>query len=477
MTITIAPPERHQSEPERRPNAAQQRRPTRPPRRRFRTPPRIGTTLALTLGTAASLTPGLLPRTAAAQAILTALLVTIALAVAGISRILLRRSGFDINRSLAPYRLPVALTGTLVVTGAVLLAQQWQNRLRAAMGAPEVTVDHWLRCGIGAVLIVAVLVGAAHGIRWLVRRLGRLRSVGLAVVAAVATQAMLVPTVVDWQRAAYATADASVDPTLVRPVSLTRSGSTESGVSWSSLGAEGRKFVAGSPSRAARIYVGLNSAPDLNSRVALAIRELDHSGALNRGNLVVVVPTGSGWIDANAARGLDERFGGDVTLVGMQYSQAPSWATFVFGRHAAEESARALFTAVEQRIAALARKPRLYIYGQSLGATAGSALFADDADQQRRVCAALWAGPPAGRVHHGGATILANSSDPVVQWSPELLWRAPDLTATRPDAPHPPWIPLLSFVQTSADLLTALTPPPGHGHRYGTDQGTTMGTC
>ncbi|MQY23284.1 hypothetical protein NRB20_64120 [Nocardia sp. RB20] len=44
-------------------------------------------------------------------------------------------------------------------------------------------------------------------------------------------------------------------------------------------------------------------------------------------------------------------------------------------------------------------------------------------------------------------------------------------------APHPPWIPIVGFLQTSVDLLAALTPTPGHGHRYGTDQGTTLGTC
>ncbi|GAB2707919.1 alpha/beta-hydrolase family protein [Nocardia thraciensis] len=480
MTMTLVRPEDHRAEPERHRGAPPHHRPA-PPRRRvfaaLRTPPRIGTTLALTLGTAASLAPGLLPRTAAAQAILTALLVTIALAVAGSARIIGRRLGFDVDRGLAAYRIPSALAGALLVSGAVVLAQHWQNRLRGAMGVAAVGADHWLRCGIGAALIVGVLVGVVRGIRWLVRRLGRVRSVGLTVAAALATQAVLLPTVADWRRSADATANAFVDSTLVQPVSLTHSGSAASEVSWASLGAEGRKFVAGSPARAARVYIGLNSAPDLNSRVALAIREIERSGALNRANLVLMIPTGSGWIDANAARGMDERFDGDVALVGMQYSEAPSWATFVFGRGAAEESTRALFTAVEQRIAALPHPPRLYIYGQSLGAAAGSALFADDADQQRRVCAALWSGPPAGRVHHGGATILANSSDPVVQWSPELLWRAPDPTGTRPDAPRPPWIPLLSFVQTSADLLTALTPPPGHGHRYGTDQGTSMGSC
>jgi uncharacterized membrane protein len=211
--------------------------------------------------------------------------------------------------------------------------------------------------------------------------------------------------------------------------------------------------------------------------VALAIRELERSGGFDRSNIVVAVPTGSGWIDANAVSGFYQRFGGDVALVGMQYSYAPSWATFLFGRNEAVAYARTLFTAVENRIRTLDPKPELYVYGQSLGAIGGSSIFTDDADQDRRTCAALWAGPPAGQVHRTGATVLANSSDPVVHWSPSLLWRAPDLTGVRVDAPVPQWLPIVSFLQTSADLLVALNAPPGHGHRYGTDQGTALGSC
>ncbi|MGH8881338.1 MAG: alpha/beta-hydrolase family protein, partial [Stackebrandtia sp.] len=258
--------------------------------------------------------------------------------------------------------------------------------------------------------------------------------------------------------------------------SHSRSGSADSEVSWDSLGAEGRKFVA-ERGRSARVYIGLDSAPDLNSRIALALREIERAGGFRRGHLVLMVPTGSGWLDANAAHGLDERFGGDATLVGMQYSKAPSWATFLFAREDAERSARGLFTAIEERLATIADPPKLYVYGQSLGATAGSAIFTDDRDERSRVCAALWAGPPAAAVHHGGATVVANSSDPVVQWTPQLLWRAPDLTGTRPDAPHPPWLPVVSWVQTTADMLSALGPGPGHGHRYGIDQGTALGSC
>lgn len=437
--------------------------------------PRIGTTLGIGIGTALSLTPGLLPRTPGAQAALTGLLVVVALGIAGVVRFALRR--WDINDRLARFRGPMLVLTSLVVGGVAVQANHWQNELRTAMGTALIGPGHWLRWALISVLIVGASTGLARATGWGARKLGWAPGIAVAVVGASVLYLVGVPTVVDWRRSAYATANATIDPELVQPVSYIRSGSAESAISWPSLGAEGRKFVSGSPAGPVRVYVGLDSAPDLDSRVALAIRELERSGGLYRSNIVVAVPTGSGWIDANAVRGFYERFGGDVTLVGMQYSYAPSWVTFLFGHDDAIAYARALFTAVEQRISMLDHKPGLYVYGQSLGALGGSSIFADDADQDRRTCAALWAGPPAGQVHRAGATVLANSSDPVVHWSPSLLWRAPELRDVRIDAPVPQWLPVVSFLQTSADLLAALNAPPGHGHRYGTDQGTALRSC
>ncbi|WP_067471309.1 alpha/beta-hydrolase family protein [Nocardia amamiensis] len=435
-------------------------------------PPRIGTTLGAGIGVLASLAPGLLPRTPGAQAVLTGLLAAITLGIAGTARIILRRVDFDINQRHGWLRLPLLIATSVLVVGAAANAGHWQNRLRAAMGAPRIGTDYWLRCALGAALIIGLFVGATRSIAWALRRLGWARGVSLAAVMAILLYLVGAPAAVGWRDSVYASANAELDPGLVQPVSH-----TGSAVSWSSLGAEGRKFVSDAPVRAVRVYVGVNSAPDLDSRVALAIRELERSGGFTRSHLVVTVPTGSGWIDANAVAGFDQRFDGDVALVGLQYSYLPSWATFVFGRDAAVTAARSLFAAVENHLEGLAHKPKLYVYGQSLGALGGNAVFADDADQDRRTCAALWAGPPANHVHHGGATVLANTSDPVIHWSLTQLWRAPDLTGARVDAPVPQWLPLISFAQTTADLLAALDAPPGHGHRYGSDQGTAMGGC
>lgn len=439
--------------------------------------PRVGTTVGIGVGVLISLSPGLLPRTPGAQAVLTGLLAALMLGIAGVGRFAVRRCGFDPDARWDRWRLPVLAVTAGTVALAAVRAGHWQNELRAAMATAPIGPDYCLRCAVGAAVLVGVLAGITRGIGWALRKLGWARSTAVAAVTASMVYLVGVPAVVDWRRDTYATANATIDPTLVQPVSYTRSGSAESAVSWPSLGAEGRKFVTGSPAGPVRVYVGLESAPDLTARVALAMRELDRVGGFERSHLVVAVPTGSGWIDGNAVQGLYQRFGSDAAVVGLQYSYAPSWATFLFGRDEAIASARALFTAVERRIAGMDRKPKLYVYGQSLGALGGSAIFADDADQARRTCAALWAGPPAGRAHREGAVVLANSSDPVIHWSPELLWRAPDLSGARPDAPLPRWLPVVSFVQTTADLLAALNAPPGHGHRYGADQGTALGDC
>ncbi|MGK8523554.1 alpha/beta-hydrolase family protein [Nocardia asteroides] len=440
-------------------------------------PPRIGTTLGIGAGTLASLAPGLLPRTPGAQAVLTGLLATLALGVAGASRILLRRGCSDFVRRQAWLRAPLLIAMSVSVVGAAANAGHWQNRLRAAMGTPPIGTDYWARCALGAAAIIALFACATRAIAWAAGKLGAARGVSLAAVVAVLLYLVGVPAVAGWRESVYAKANAELNPTVVRPVSHTGSGSAESAVSWASLGAEGRKFVSDASVRAVRVYVGVASAPDLDSRVALAIRELERSGGFTRSHLVITVPTGSGWIDSNAVAGFDRRFDGDVALVGLQYSYLPSWATFVFGRDAAVTSARTLFAAVENHVRGLAHKPKLYLYGQSLGALGGTAVFPDDAEQDRRTCAVLWAGPPANQAHRGGATVLANSSDPVIHWSLEQLWRAPDPTGVRLDAPVPRWLPVVSFAQTTADLLAALDAPPGHGHRYGTDQGTAMGSC
>ena len=41
----------------------------------------------------------------------------------------------------------------------------------------------------------------------------------------------------------------------------------------------------------------------------------------------------------------------------------------------------------------------------------------------------------------------------------------------------PQWIPVVSYLQTTVDLMSAQNAPTGHGHRYGADQGSLLPEC
>ncbi|MFD4179577.1 alpha/beta-hydrolase family protein [Rhodococcus sp. NPDC058514] len=439
--------------------------------------PRVLTSVAVTSMVVVSLAPSLLPRSAVVQAILTGLLAALGWGVASAWHHRPRRRGLARPApSRDSARLLVLLAGALTATAAMLLADHWQDSLRVAMGVPTIGGGHWAQVVAGGGAIALTLAAGATAVAACSRRLGRIRSAAVVVALVLTTQFWAGPAL--WQSRAhsYSSANSTIDTALRQPDSPSISGSHDSLTSWDSLGAQGRKFVAGAGATGAvRTYVGLDNAPDLDARVRLAVRELERGGGLRKSDIVVAVPTGSGWIDGSAARGFEQRFGGDVALVGVQYSSAPSWVTFLFDRDAAEQSARALFTAVSDRLAQLPAdaRPRLHVYGQSLGAVGASSILRD-AGLRERACGALYAGPPAGSSRTEGAVVLANSSDPVVRWSPRLLLRPPALDQTRADAPRPTWLPVVSFVQTSVDLLSALDAPAGHGHRYGTDQGTAL---
>ena len=64
---------------------------------------------------------------------------------------------------------------------------------------------------------------------------------------------------------------------------------------------------------------------------------------------------------------------------------------------------------------------------------------------------------------------LQHASDPVTWWSPNLLLTRPDWLeeqrgADVPDNMH--WFPIVSFLQVSADLASAFSTQPAHGHNF-----------
>jgi uncharacterized membrane protein len=328
----------------------------------------------------------------------------------------------------------------------------------------------------------------------------------------------------------YTTADRSAAITdsgtghgVVPPASPLRSGSPPSLVSWDSLGRQGRNFVAKAPTRdqltgfsgrtsldPIRLYAGLASARTAQERAELVVREMDRTGAFDRAVVAVFTPTGTGWVDNDVTSSLEYMYAGDTALVSMQYSYLPSWISFAVDRSKVVDTASALITMVRQRWLALPvdDRPKLLIFGESLGTygtekTFGSAenmvagadgillegpMFANPIHQQltaRRVAGTpVWdprypalpvefsnsatelrdlAGPSPRVVY------MQNSTDPVVWWSPSLIWQRPEWLrgARGPDVSvdmH--WYPGITFWQTTADLLFANKAPIGHGHVY-----------
>jgi uncharacterized membrane protein len=229
-----------------------------------------------------------------------------------------------------------------------------------------------------------------------------------------------------------------------------------------------------------------------------------------------VTTTGTGWVDPAASDSLEYEYNGDTAMVGIQYSYLPSWMSFLVDQVKARDAGRALFDAVYGTWAQRPpdARPRLLVFGESLGTFGGEAAFSGLADIQNRTDGVLWAGPPnfnaltrqvvEGRdegspewlpVIDQGTTVrfadeapdlaappgtwgrprvgyLQNASDPIVWWSPRLVLGHPDwLRGERaPDvSPSMVWIPFVTFWQVTADLVFATGVPDGHGHRYEAD--------
>src|SRR4029453_18978845 len=94
------------------------------------------------------------------------------------------------------------------------------------------------------------------------------------------------------------------------PLNANLSGSLDSEVEFASLSKQGRRFVWNAQAAemiaevmgedaidVVRVYVGLKSAETEEDRVALAMRELERTGAFEREWLMIDLPTGTGYVN------------------------------------------------------------------------------------------------------------------------------------------------------------------------------------
>ncbi len=266
-----------------------------------------------------------------------------------------------------------------------------------------------------------------------------------------------------------------------------------------------------------RAYAGLASAGSVEQRAQLAVDDLQRAGGFQRKVLVVATATGSGWINPVTSSAVEYAWHGDSAMISMQYSYLPSWIAFLTDRDTAAEAGTALITAVEARWSKLPvdQRPRLIIFGESLGSLGSEPIYARGTAQTSvdsvtaHADGTLWVGPttanviwkqvtaarngdtpvwsptfadgrqvafatsrttlPAG-VTHARIVYLQHSSDPVTWWSPSSLYAPPTWITQHPRGSDIPgsvgWFPIVTFLQTTGDLMEGFSTPAGHGHNY-----------
>ena len=357
---------------------------------------------------------------------------------------------------------------------------------------------------------------AAHALGW----------TAVAVATYLVVTGVLLDGLVNAANETFSLRDTTTAEGVTQPTTDLRSGGPGSLVPWDTLGWQGRTFTGTGPTAAditalmqrpakepIRTYVGLASADDAEARAKLAVDDLEHAGGFQRANLLVVTTTGSGWVNGASADTFEYLTAGDSAIVATQYSYLPSWLSYLVDQSKAREAGRELFDAVYERWSALpaASRPRLFVSGESLGSFGGETAFSGEYDLRNRTSGAVFAGPPnfntlftdfrthrdAGSpeslpVYKGGRTVrftndaatgippqgqwqgsrvlyLMHASDPIVWWSPRLLFSEPDWIGEPPGKDvlaGVTWLPFVTFWQVTADLTFAGGVPDGHGHAY-----------
>ncbi|WP_243858570.1 alpha/beta-hydrolase family protein [Mycobacterium sp. DL440] len=503
----------------------------------------VGLAVAL-LFFAWSMSPSLLPRAWYLQGVATGISVGIGYGLGCATAWVVRRCGLRPQWSSRTRRIgwwTLAGAAAVVVPTFLMLGSWWQQILRDLIGMPRAERSFYLLVFLIAVAIALALVAIGRGLRWATARLtdigGRVVPGPVARLAAVVIVVALVVMGLDGalhrgllsmaERSAKV-ADKSTAEGVTQPSAPERSGSSASAQAWDTLGAEGRSFVAGGPSAEQiskitgaaaltpiRVYAGRTSADSIEGIAEQVVAELRRTHAFERKVLAVVTTTGRGWVNPNVAAALEYVNGGNTAIASMQYSFLPSALSFIADRETPPLAGQALFEAVHRVWAELpeATRPKLVVFGESLGSFGGQSAFASGADIVARTDGALLVGTPnfaqpwgrltANRdpgslerlpVIEGGRHIrfasrtsdlnLAgpwgfprvvfwqHASDPITWWSFDLLLHRPDWLREPlgPDVdPGMRWLPLVTFWQVTLDMIFSADVPYGYGHAFGPD--------
>ena len=364
----------------------------------------------------------------------------------------------------------------------------------------------------------------------------RASSVGVGIGAGVAVAGLVAGSVVARRRFLTNTANAArdLDPgfreppasplvstgpgSLVDPRGVGREGARYVGTA--STGDDVR-FVTGAEPIAEpiRVFVGLDAGASVQQRVDLAMAELRRTGAFDRSHLVIQAPAGTGSANATPVDAVELLSRGDCASVAVGYGLLPSFLS-LNRVDLARRTQRALLEAIAAECdsrgrrsagsagSARSERPRLLLYGESLGAKVQqAALGAGVADLDRLgIDAALWVGTPGGvdydDVHRAFDSVavtldrpeqmdqvlrerptprvwfLEHDGDPVVRFRADLAHTRPRWLAPAQGRGVPPdmqWRIGVTWAQVLVDTLYATDMSPGdfrsQGHDYRADLG------
>ncbi|HEX6299834.1 MAG TPA: alpha/beta-hydrolase family protein [Acidimicrobiia bacterium] len=293
------------------------------------------------------------------------------------------------------------------------------------------------------------------------------------------------------------------------------------------LGLQGRRFVTEvvSPSQIdetlgetgavhpVRVYVGVESEPlYATGRSELALEEMDRLGAFDRKYLLLVSPTGTGWVNHTVTETAEILTRGDIATVCIQYGKAPSFLE-IHGVSLGRAQFRQLLWGVRQRLIGVpeGRKPKVLVFGESLGAWSSSDVIMHlgiAGFDHYGIENALWFGLPGlAKWSRTGmregrnpltpkatvaafdrfeqyedltdqdkrslrAVIVDHDNDPISQMSLRLAVKRPPWLDGEPRRNVPEgmrWEPLVTFIQIIADAMNATVMIPGEYKSFGHD--------
>jgi uncharacterized membrane protein len=488
-----------------------------------------------------SLTPSLLPRGPLFQGIVSGAAGAIGYGLGVFAVWLVRYMRSKDTSPPAPRQawLGLVVIGVIGQLLMIIYFHVWQDDVRDLNGVPRLGFwDHPLTAVLSiVVLFLLVEIGQLIGrlVRFLVRRGDRFVPPRVSAVIVVGLLIALTIALLNGVVARFAMSTINktfsavndeTDPDFPAPTSRLRSGGPESLASWESLGHQGRVFVSAGPTvdelakfngkpavEPIRAYAGLHSADGIKATARLAAEELRREGGLNRAVVAVATTTGTGWINEAEASALEYMYNGNSAIVSMQYSFLPSWLSFLVDNENARQAGQALFEAVDSMIRDMpqAQRPKLVVFGESLGSFGGEAPFLALNNLVARTDGALFSGPtfnntiwedltrnrdkdspmwlpiydkgenvrftaraenlgrPQDPWGHPRVVYMQHASDPIAWWNADLLFAKPDwLKEPRGYdlSPRMEWIPIVTFLQVSADMAVAVDVPDGHGHVY-----------